>query len=71
MSEQLVTVCDVCFRTPNGDSPDCVYFNPYGCGHDLCNEHTNLRTADGRKAECRVCFEAKKKAQNAIHPAQS
>ena len=71
MSQQEVTVCDYCFRTANGDNPDCVYCNPYGCGHDICSDHLYLRTADGRRKECRVCFEAKKKAANAVHPAQS
>jgi hypothetical protein len=55
VSEQIVMVCDSCGRNANGDSPDTVFCNPYGCGHDLCNEDLNLRTKQGGGEGCRVC----------------
>lgn len=75
MSEQTVTVCDYCFRSANGDNPDCVYCNPFGCGHDLCSDHLYLRTKDGGHKQCRVCFaaaakKAKEAKPDAVHPAQ-
>jgi hypothetical protein len=30
-------VCDLCFRPPNGDSPDSIlFYSP--CGHAICDE---------------------------------
>ena len=34
--KKLLSVCDVCGRPPNGDSPDFLY--TMTCEHEICNE---------------------------------
>jgi hypothetical protein len=55
-------VCDSCGRSANGDSPDSIYVNPYGCGHDLCDEHMSLRNR--RATGCRICDKMSIKVTN-------
>lgn len=47
MTMKKMLVCDVCGRSPNGISPDCVYC--LACGHDLCDE------CYGQKQTCPIC----------------
>lgn len=49
-----VTVCDVCGREPNGQSPDIL--DILSCGHDVCNECCwKKNKGNGEDAVCPVC----------------
>ena len=52
--KKLLSVCDVCGRPPNGDSPDFLY--TMTCEHEICNEclYTKYPRPPGK---CPVCGE--------------